>query len=58
MIQLKNVDRSYKTGAGQTWVLRRVNAWYGTRTLQLRDGWLVGDTANPALAQSGEAVRS
>jgi len=23
MIQLKNIDRSYKTGAGQTWVLRR-----------------------------------
>src|SRR5664279_2110307 len=27
------------------------NAAYGSRTLQLRDGWLVGDTANPALAQ-------
>jgi putative ABC transport system ATP-binding protein len=25
MIHLKNVERSYKTGAGQTWVLRRVN---------------------------------
>jgi putative ABC transport system ATP-binding protein len=25
MIQLKNVERSYKTGAGQTWVLRRIN---------------------------------
>jgi len=25
MIQLRNIDRSYKTGAGQTWVLRRVN---------------------------------
>ena len=25
MIQLKNVERSYKTGAGQTWVLRRVD---------------------------------
>jgi putative ABC transport system ATP-binding protein len=25
MIQLKNLERSYKTGAGQTWVLRRVN---------------------------------
>ena len=24
MIQLKNVERSYKSGAGQTWVLRRV----------------------------------
>src|ERR1700689_4189864 len=30
------------------------NAAYGTRTLQLRDGWLVGDTANPALANSAE----
>jgi putative ABC transport system ATP-binding protein len=25
MIQLKNIERSYNTGAGQTWVLRRVN---------------------------------
>src|ERR1700678_827760 len=25
------------------------NAGYGTRTIQLRDGWLVGDTANPNL---------
>jgi putative ABC transport system ATP-binding protein len=25
------------------------NAAYGSRTLQLRDGWLVGDTANPEL---------
>ena len=31
MIQLKNIDRSYKTGAGRTWVLRRVN-------LDIRDG--------------------
>jgi putative ABC transport system ATP-binding protein len=29
-----------------------VNASYGSRTIQLRDGWMVGDTANPALAQS------
>jgi putative ABC transport system ATP-binding protein len=28
------------------------NAGYGSRTLQLRDGWLVGDTANPALSQA------
>jgi ABC-type lipoprotein export system ATPase subunit len=35
-----------------------VNASYGSRTLQLRDGWLVSDTSNPAIAQSGEAVRS
>ena len=25
MIQLKNVERSYKTRAGQTWVLRRID---------------------------------
>jgi ABC-type lipoprotein export system ATPase subunit len=25
MIQLRNIERSYKTAAGQTWVLRRVN---------------------------------
>lgn len=25
MIQLKNIERSYKTGAGQTWVLRRIH---------------------------------
>src|ERR1700733_14557944 len=31
MIRLKNIDRSYKTGAGQTWVLRRVN-------LDIREG--------------------
>jgi ABC-type lipoprotein export system ATPase subunit len=31
MIQLKNTDRSYKTGAGRTWVLRRVN-------LDIREG--------------------
>jgi putative ABC transport system ATP-binding protein len=36
------------------------NAAYGTRTIQLRDGWLVGDTANPDLhptmEPSGAAV--
>jgi putative ABC transport system ATP-binding protein len=31
MIQLKNVERSYKTAAGQTWVLRRIN-------LDIREG--------------------
>jgi ABC-type lipoprotein export system ATPase subunit len=31
MIQLKNLERSYKTGAGQTWVLRRFN-------LEIREG--------------------
>ncbi len=35
-----------------------VNASYGSRTIQLRDGWLVGDTSNPPVPQSGEAVRS
>src|SRR5437868_2554385 len=25
MIQLRNVERSYKTAAGQSWVLRRIN---------------------------------
>src|ERR1700729_255218 len=25
MIQLKNIERSYKTGPTQTWVLRRIN---------------------------------
>ena len=25
MISLENVERSYKTGAGQTWVLRRIH---------------------------------
>ena len=31
MIQLKHVERSYKTAAGQTWVLRRIN-------LEIREG--------------------
>ena len=34
MIQLNNVERSYKTGAGQTWVLRRVD-------LTIREGEFV-----------------
>src|SRR6202158_5116273 len=33
-----------------------VNAGYGSRTIQLRDGWVVGDTANPDL-QPYEAVK-
>jgi len=32
------------------------NAAYGSRTIQLRDGWIVGDTANPEL-QPYEAVK-
>jgi putative ABC transport system ATP-binding protein len=32
------------------------NAAYGTRTIQLRDGWLVADTANPALEPGDVAV--
>jgi len=35
-----------------------VNASYGSRTIQLRDGWMVSDTGNPTLASSGQAVRS
>jgi len=31
MIQLKNIERSYKAGSGQSWVLRRIN-------LEIRDG--------------------
>lgn len=34
------------------------NAAYGSRTIQLRDGWLVGDTANPALTQPVEVSAS
>ncbi|HEY6371007.1 MAG TPA: ABC transporter ATP-binding protein [Candidatus Sulfotelmatobacter sp.] len=34
------------------------NAAYGSRTIQLRDGWLVGDTANPSLAQPTEVSAS
>ena len=25
MIDIRNLERSYKTGAGQTWVLRRID---------------------------------
>jgi len=34
------------------------NASYGNRTIQLRDGWLVGDTANPTLTQPAEVSAS
>jgi putative ABC transport system ATP-binding protein len=34
------------------------NASYGSRTIQLRDGWMVGDTANPALSQPTEVSAS
>jgi putative ABC transport system ATP-binding protein len=34
------------------------NAAYGSRTIQLRDGWLVGDTSNPSLTQSAEVSAS
>ena len=34
------------------------NAAYGSRTIQMRDGWLVGDTANPALTQPTEVNAS
>lgn len=32
------------------------NAAYGSRVVQLRDAWLVSDTANPTLEQSGVVV--
>jgi ABC-type lipoprotein export system ATPase subunit len=35
-----------------------VNASYGSRTINLRDGWLVSDTGNTDMAPAGEAVRS
>jgi ABC-type lipoprotein export system ATPase subunit len=34
------------------------NASYGSRTIQLRDGWMVADTANPALSQQAEVSAS
>jgi putative ABC transport system ATP-binding protein len=34
------------------------NAAYGTRTIQLRDGWLVADTASPSLDHSAEVSAS
>src|SRR5499425_805426 len=35
-----------------------VNASYGSRTIQLRDGWLVSDTGDANFARTGEAVKS
>jgi len=35
-----------------------VNASYGSRTINLRDGWLVSDTGNANVSPAGEAVRS
>jgi ABC-type lipoprotein export system ATPase subunit len=34
------------------------NAAYGSRTIQQRDGWMVGDTANPGLSQTAEVSAS
>jgi putative ABC transport system ATP-binding protein len=34
------------------------NAAYGSRTIQMRDGWLVGDSANPRLTQPTEVSAS
>src|SRR5262249_13299642 len=34
------------------------NAAYGNRVIQLRDGWLVSDTANPSLVNTDAAVNS
>jgi putative ABC transport system ATP-binding protein len=35
-----------------------VNASYGSRTINLRDGWLVSDTGDTRVGSAGEAVRS
>jgi len=35
-----------------------MNAGYGNRTIQLRDGWLVGDTANSSVTQPTEVSAS
>lgn len=35
-----------------------VNAGYGSRTIQLRDGWLVADTANPSVGHPAEVSAS
>jgi ABC-type lipoprotein export system ATPase subunit len=35
-----------------------VNAGYGNRTIQLRDGWIVSDTANPGASQTTEVQAS
>jgi len=35
-----------------------VNASYGSRTIQLRDGWMVGDTSNPSLNNPMEVSAS
>jgi ABC-type lipoprotein export system ATPase subunit len=35
-----------------------VNASYGSRTINLRDGWLVSDTGDTRVAPAGEAARS
>src|ERR1035438_4925515 len=35
-----------------------VNASFGKRTIQLRDGWMVSDTGNPALTSTGQVTRS
>src|SRR5437868_5270927 len=34
------------------------NATYGSRTIQMRDGWLVGDTGNPTFTQPAEVSAS
>jgi ABC-type lipoprotein export system ATPase subunit len=61
MIRSNRVERSYKTGAGQSIVQvthSEVNAAYGTRIIQLHDGWLVEDTANSSAGRAGEAIHS
>jgi putative ABC transport system ATP-binding protein len=33
------------------------NAAYGSRVIQLSDGWMTGDTGNPTLGVQGEVVK-
>ena len=54
MIQLKNIERSYKTAAGQSWVLRRVN-------LEIRQGEFVtfiAAASRVSAALAGASTRS
>jgi hypothetical protein len=65
MIELKNVERRYKTGPTETWVPRRSditivqvthseeNARYGKRILKLRDAWM---TREETLAENATEV--
>jgi hypothetical protein len=54
MIELKNVERSYKTRPTRTWVLQRI-ARYGRQILELRDGWMTSDEEFYSTATQGVA---